>query len=80
MQLVENKTVKQRIKEAFLRGEVLTSCSSAANYQTADLRKYISMLRRDGLLISDITVESESKPGRPFNKYFIKPEDMPKTE
>jgi len=69
MELIENKSVKAQIKAHLLSGKKLTSCTAAKEFLTADLRKYISMLRNEGLAIADELVENANK--KRFKRYFI---------
>lgn len=63
-----HSTLRQ-IERAFKDGKVMTSCGCAAEYQTADLRKIVSILRREGLPIKSVT--KTTKNGKRFNEYFI---------
>lgn len=62
-------TTKDTIKNMFLSGHVLTSCGTAQSFISADLRKYVTLLRREGLNITDQWVTSDR--GKRFKKYFI---------
>ena len=66
----ESKSTKDKIKEMFLSGAVLTSCGTAEQFITADLRKYVSMLRRENMNIA--SEWTTSKNGKSFKKYWIK--------
>lgn len=68
----QNKTTKAKIKEFFQSGKVLTSCTAAAQFLTADLRKYVSILRSEGLKIVDETVENGNN--KRFKKYWLETE------
>lgn len=65
----QNKSVKAQIKTYLQSGKILTSCTAAKEFLTADLRKYISVLRSEGLKISDELVENNNK--KRFKRYFI---------
>lgn len=67
--LTPNQSTKNQIKNFLLSGKVLTSCTAAKEFLTADLRKYISMLRSEGLPISDRLIENNNK--KRFKQYFI---------
>lgn len=66
-------TTKDKIKQMFLDGHVLTSCGAAEQFVTADLRKYISTLRREGMNITDERVTSDT--GKSYKKYWLKKEE-----
>ena len=66
------KTTKDKIKEMFLKGDILTSCGAAKDFITADLRKYITTLKREGLDIIDEWVES--KEGKRYKEYRLRKE------
>lgn len=72
----KNKSTKDKIKEMFLAGNVLTSCDTAAKFLTGDLRKFVSMLRREKLDIVDKWVTSEN--GKRFKRYWLKKEEQQK--
>jgi|GEM_PF-3020769 len=61
-------STKQLIKQQLLQGKTLTSCEAARTFTTADLRKYISNLRKSGMDIKDKVVVSSN--GRWFKKYW----------
>lgn len=61
-------TIRQ-IERAFKAGKRMTSCGCAAEFQTADLRKIVSILRREGLPIKSITKVTQN--GKRFNEYFV---------
>lgn len=65
----ENTSVKAKIKAYLQSGKILTSCTASKEFLTADLRKYVSMLRNEGLKIADELVENGNK--KRFKKYFI---------
>lgn len=67
------KSTKEIIKDILLSGTVLTSCGTAEKYITADFRKYVSILRREGLNIVDEWTQSEG--GKHFKKYWIKKDE-----
>lgn len=67
------KTTKQKIKEILLSGTVLTSCGTAEIYLTADFRKYVSDLRKEGLNIIDEWTTSST--GKRFKNYWLKKEE-----
>lgn len=66
------QTTKDKIKEMFLSGKILTSCGAAKDFITADLRKYITTLKREGLDIVDQWVQSES--GKKHKEYRLRRE------
>lgn len=59
-------STEQAIKQQLLQGKVLTSCRAAQLFQTADLRKYISNLRKAGMDIRDEVFVT------PYGKWFKK--------
>ena len=61
-------STQQLIKQQLLQGKILTSCTAAQQFLTADLRKYISNLRKTGMDIKDSVVVSPS--GKWFKKYW----------
>ena len=63
-------TTKDKIKGQFLSGQILTSCSAAEQFVTADLRKIVSDLRKEKIDIVDEWVKSGT--GKRYKKYFIK--------
>lgn len=65
----ENTSVKAKIKAYLQSGKILTSCTASREFLTADLRKYVSMLRNEGLKITDELVENGNK--KRFKRYFI---------
>jgi len=66
----QNTSVKAKIKAYLQSGKILTSCTASREFLTADLRKYVSMLRNEGLKIADELVENGNK--KRFKRYFIK--------
>ena len=66
------KTTKDKIKDMFLSGQTLTSCGAAKDFITADLRKYITTLKREGLDIVDQWVQSPS--GKKHKEYRLRRE------
>lgn len=62
-------SVEKQIKNALLSGEVLTSCTVAREFLTADLRKYISNLRKSGLAVRDR--KKVGGNGKVYKEYFI---------
>lgn len=64
------KSTQDKIKEMFLAGQIMTSCGTAGEFITADLRKYVSLLRRSGLDIMAEWVKSEN--GKHFKRYWLK--------
>lgn len=71
------KTTKDKIKEMFISGQTLTSCGAAKDFITADLRKYITTLKREGLDIVDKWVESEE--GKRYKEYRLRKKDEQQT-
>lgn len=65
----DDKTTKQKIKEAFQGGAILTSCGTSKDYVTADLRKIISVLRGEGMKIVDKWVTSTG--GKRYKEYRL---------
>lgn len=61
-------STQQQIKQQLLEGKVLTSCEAARQFQTADLRKYISNLKEEGLNIRDEWVTSANN--KRYKKYW----------
>lgn len=66
----DTKSTKDKIKEAFKSGKILTSCGAAQDFLTSDLRKYISTLRGEGMDISDKVVTSTT--GKKYKEYFLR--------
>ena len=66
-------TTQDKIKEMFLRGDVLTSCGAAEQFITADLRKYVSNLRKQGLDIVGKRVTSTA--GKSYKEYRLRIEE-----
>lgn len=62
-------STQQLIKQQLLQGKTLTSCGAARTFTTADLRKYISNLRKSGMEIKDRRIVSGS--GKWYKEYFI---------
>ena len=65
---------KAHIKQAFLRGEVMTSKDGNRVGRTVDFRKCVSRLRREGLNIRD-RWETNPRDGRKFKVYFLEEEE-----
>lgn len=65
----QNLTTKSQIKAYLMAGKVLTSCDCARLFITADCRKFVSLLRAEGLKIEDELVENANK--KRFKRYFI---------
>ena len=65
---------KAHIKQAFLRGEVMTSKDGNRVGRTVDFRKCVSRLRREGLNIRD-RWETNPGDGRKFKVYFLEEEE-----
>jgi hypothetical protein len=65
-------TTQDKIKDMFLSGQTLTSCGAAEQFITADLRKYISNLRKQGLDIVDKRVTSTA--GKSYKEYRLRRE------
>lgn len=61
-------STEQRIKDFLMSGKKLTSCTAAKTFLTADLRKYISNLRADGMEIKDKWYESAK--GKRYKVYY----------
>lgn len=70
-------TTKDKIKAMFLSGQILTSCGAAKDFVTADLRKYITTLKREGLDIVDRWVSSTTS--KRYKEYALR-QFMPKKE
>lgn len=66
----DTKSTKDKIKEAFKSGKILTSCGAAKDFLTSDLRKYISTFRGEGMDISDRVVKSTT--GKQYKEYFLR--------
>lgn len=66
-----------KIREMFKAGRILTSCGAAEAYETADLRKIISVLRAKGMDIVDRWKKSST--GKKHKEYFLR-EFTPKDE
>lgn len=66
-------TTKDKIKQMFLSGQTLTSCDAAKEFITADLRKIISDLRKEGFDIVDKWVKSKEK--KRYKEYRLRTED-----
>lgn len=66
-----------KIREMFKAGKILTSCGAAEAYETADLRKIISVLRGKGMDIVDRWKKSST--GKKHKEYFLR-EFTPKDE
>lgn len=69
LNMTENKSTKLKIKEFLESGKVLTSCTTAKEFITADLRKYISVLRSEGMVIKDQLVHNGNH--KRFKKYYL---------
>ena len=67
-------TTKLKLKQMFLSGEVLTSCGTAQQFVTSDLRRYVTDFKREGLDIIGEWVYGES--GKKFKKYYIKKKQL----
>ena len=61
-------STQKLIRNHLLQGKVLTSCTAAQMFLTADLRKYISNLRKSGMDIRDEGFVTPS--GKWFKKYY----------
>ncbi len=59
--------IKEQIKNGFEAGKTLTVLDALNQFRTIELRKYVSMLRKEGLNIQDRWV---SKNGKRFKEYF----------
>lgn len=59
-----------KIREMFKAGRILTSCGAAEAYETADLRKIISVLRGKGMDIVDRWKKSST--GKKHKEYFLR--------
>ncbi len=68
----KEKSTKDKIKDMFLEGKVLTSCGASQDFLTADLRKYISDLRREGMKIIDKVITNKTK--KRYKEYWLETE------
>jgi len=59
--------IKEQIKNGLEAGKTLTVLDALNQFRTIELRKYVSMLRKEGLNIQDRWV---SKNGKRFKEYF----------
>lgn len=49
----EKETLKEKVRAALLNGRQLTTLDAMRDFNSVDLRKLISLLRREGMAISD---------------------------
>src|SRR3989337_1601622 len=62
------ETIKKAILKDLKAGKRLTVLCGLKNYSTIDFRKYVSLLKKDGVLIQSSWV---SRNGKHFKEYFI---------
>jgi len=63
-----NETIKQAIKQSFEAGNTLTTLDGLKLFRTLEMRKFVSMLRAEGMSIQDRWVE---KNGKRYKEYFV---------
>lgn len=63
---MDHKTKKQRLREAFLRYEVLTPLIALNKYQCLSLSQRVGEFIAQGLHI-----KSEKVEGQPYHRYYI---------
>jgi hypothetical protein len=61
----------EELRQAFIRGEVLTVVTAREKYHTTELRTYVSRLKKIGL---DIVSKST---GHGYNAYFLRTLELP---
>lgn len=71
----QQKTTKQKIKEAFYKARVLTTAIGFMEFGTNDFRKTVSDLRDEG-----VPIKSKRKANSNCFEYWIDPVDLPKVE
>ena len=59
---------REQIKNGLEAGKTLTVVDALNQYRTIDLRKYISDLRKEGMVINDRWV---TKNGKRYKEYFV---------
>lgn len=70
MSTIETKTTKDKVKEMFQSGQILTSCGAAKDFLTADLRRIITTLKKEGLDIVDRWATSTTS--KRYKEYFLR--------
>lgn len=70
-------TTKDKVKEMFKSGQILTSCGAAKDFLTADLRRIITTLKKEGMDIVDRWATSTTS--KRYKEYFLR-EFTPKDE
>ena len=63
-----NDRIKQAIKQSFEAGHTLTTLDGLTRFRTLEMRKFVSMLRAEGMNIGDRWV---SNNGKRFKQYFV---------
>lgn len=70
MSTIETKTTKDKVKEMFQSGQILTSCGAAKDFLTADLRRIITTLKKEGMDIVDRWATSTTS--KRYKEYFLR--------
>ena len=74
-------TTKDKVKEMFKSGQILTSCGAAKDFLTADLRRIITTLKKEGMDIVDRWATSTTS--KRYKEYFLReftPKSVPPPE
>ena len=61
MQPESNQSVKSQVRSMLFAGHSLTSCGAASAFITADLRKYVSVLKSEGVPIEFELIQNNNK-------------------
>lgn len=70
MSTTDIKTTKDKVKEMFKSGQILTSCGAAKDFLTADLRRIITTLKKEGMDIVDRWATSTTS--KRYKEYFLR--------
>lgn len=70
MSTADTKTTKDKVKEMFQSGQILTSCGAAKDFLTADLRRIITTLKKEGMDIVDRWATSTTS--KRYKEYFLR--------
>lgn len=70
MSTTATKTTKDKVKEMFKSGQILTSCGAAKDFLTADLRRIITTLKKEGMDIVDRWATSTTS--KRYKEYFLR--------
>lgn len=65
------ETIKKAILSDLQNGKRLTVLCGMLNYKTVEMRKYISLLKKDGVNIQSVWVTKNKKS---FKEYFLQKE------